>query len=164
MAILPSGITEDKVHRQLCNCSTCQWNVFRPSYCKNTVHYGHHANASTFLVIGKSSCGQLELSFKAVRELKRKKKGKAHIIISTSIANLNCRAGLRKRGREIDEEVRGQTEKGMFLLGQLPLQAADIHDKANNRDNSLIIHCLQWANKRFQERFRHVVTFWKAQT
>lgn len=34
MAILPSGVTEDKVHRQLCNRSTCQWNVFHPSYCK----------------------------------------------------------------------------------------------------------------------------------
>lgn len=34
MAILPSGMTEDKVHRQLCDRSTCQWNVFHPSYCK----------------------------------------------------------------------------------------------------------------------------------
>lgn len=34
MAILPSGMAEDKVHRQLCYRSTCQWNVFHPSYCK----------------------------------------------------------------------------------------------------------------------------------
>lgn len=53
MAILPSVITEDKVHRQLCDRSTCAWKVFHPSYCKNTVHCGHHAHELTFLVIWK---------------------------------------------------------------------------------------------------------------
>lgn len=42
--------------------------------------------------------------------------------------------GLRKRRREIDEEVRGQMEKeNFFLFGQLPLHAGDIHDKVHNR-------------------------------
>lgn len=34
MAIPPSGVTEDKVHGQLCDPSTCQWNKIHPSCCK----------------------------------------------------------------------------------------------------------------------------------
>lgn len=51
---------------------------------------------------------------------------------------MNGRRGLRKTGREIDEEVSWET--GIFLLGQLvlPLHAADIDEKANNREHSLI--------------------------
>lgn len=73
MAILPSGVTEDKVHRQLRSLHLSV-ECISSILLQNTVHYGHHANESTFLVIGKrekSSCG--ELSFKAAREMKKKK-------------------------------------------------------------------------------------------
>ena len=98
MAILPSGTTEDKVHRQLCDRSTCQWNVFSSILLQNTVHYGHHANESTFLVIWKER--NEGMKFQGWNE---DKKGKAYITISIPITNLNCRGGLRKRGRETDE-------------------------------------------------------------
>lgn len=99
MAILPSGTTEDKVHRQLCDRSTCQWNVFSSILLQNTVHNGHHANESTFLVIWKERNEGMKF-----QGWNGDKKGKAYIIISTPITDLNCRGGLRKRGRETERK------------------------------------------------------------
>lgn len=64
MAIPPSGVTEDKVHGQLCDRSTCQWNENSPVLLQNTVHHGLHAIELTFLVTEekkhKTICGQSE--------------------------------------------------------------------------------------------------------
>ena len=117
MAILPSGMTEDKVHRQLCDRSTCQWNVFHSSYCKT----------QCIMVITLMS--RHSWSYR-----KEKRKSGMVNMCTSNIANLNCRGGLRKRGREVDEEVRGQLGNGYFSP-----RSATLTCSSNPRHSSVTI-------------------------
>ena len=129
MAILPSGMTEDKVHRQLCNRSTCQWNVLPSLLLPDTVHYGHHANESTFPAIGKTKRAVLVdiRSCKAEREIFFLFKGKTSIIIWPT-----------KEAWERDEEVRGQMGNSFFFF--CPLWSAALTRSRHLWQRSLIIH------------------------
>lgn len=102
--------------------------------------YGHHANESTFLVTGKR-----ERAFWSTWEVIRLegiyiyKKGKAYVYRYLLSSIWPAKDAWERDEEKSMKRSEFKWKTGIFLFGQLPLQAADIHDRANNGESSLII-------------------------